>query len=339
MGIIRQRNKRLRRVVCQIYEFGLTASCYHSRSKLLPKVSILNEIYIKSIRISDLVVSYVSISDLYCDFLPVAAPFALALANNSFTGTDIEKETFFGFFPECRDILGRFAKDFCFANRAEAASLQMCIFYKMSQYMKNENLYKKPGAPKFLVDALVTATSLASCCYCPLDNDATIEIFSKTKLFCAALYEIAHNRRFGHWVDPDCHYFNVFYFNVSLFQRVRRSSTIPQILPKSILQQCKEAAPKPDAVSSRQLHSEAFKTISDFINTEMIQNNKVMLVSSVQDLYEAEYCSLGGREDDIAVYSIQALTRKLRTPLKIKYCYRITRSDKAISYTVLRCQK
>ncbi|KAG1702418.1 T-cell leukemia homeobox protein 3 [Nymphon striatum] len=71
---------------------------------------------------------------------------------------------------------------------------------------------------------------------------------------------------------------------------------------------CKEAAPKPDAVSSQQLHSETFKTISDFINTEMIQNNKVMLVSSAQDLYEAEYCSLGGREDDIAVYSIQALT-------------------------------
>ncbi|KAG1681964.1 Neprilysin-1 [Nymphon striatum] len=62
----------------------------------------------------------------------------------------------------------------------------------------------------------------------------------------------------------------------------------------------KKAAPKPDAVSNRQLYSEAFKTISDFINTEMIQNNKDMLVSSVQYLYEAEYCSLGGREDDIA---------------------------------------
>ncbi|KAG1670714.1 hypothetical protein GQR58_016708 [Nymphon striatum] len=95
-------------------------------------------------------------------------------------------------------------------------------------------------------------------------------------------YEMAHNRRFGPRVDPDCH-------------------------PKA-----EKAAPKPDAVSSRQLYSEAFKTISDFINTEMIQNNKDMLVSSVQDLYEAEYCSLGGREDDIAVYSIQALTRKLK---------------------------
>ncbi|KAG1650522.1 hypothetical protein GQR58_027928 [Nymphon striatum] len=80
----------------------------------------------------------------------------------------------------------------------------------------------------------------------------------------------------------------------------------------------KKAAQKPDAVSSRQLHSEAFKTISDFINTEMIQNNKVMLVSSVQDLYEAEYCSLGGREDDIAVYSIQALTRKLKDTFEDK---------------------
>ncbi|KAG1654102.1 hypothetical protein GQR58_025199 [Nymphon striatum] len=50
----------------------------------------------------------------------------------------------------------------------------------------------------------------------------------------------------------------------------------------------------------------------------MIQNNKVMLVSSVQDLYEAEYCSLGGREDDIAVYSIQALTRKLKDTFEDK---------------------
>ncbi|KAG1708487.1 putative F-box/LRR-repeat protein C02F5.7 [Nymphon striatum] len=80
-----------------------------------------------------------------------------------------------------------------------------------------------------------------------------------------------------------------------------RITSLRYLSAGAYFKQCKEAAPKPDAVSSRQLHSEAFKTISDFINTEMIQNNKVMLVSSVQDLYEAEYCSLGGREDDIAV--------------------------------------
>ncbi|KAG1670545.1 hypothetical protein GQR58_016805 [Nymphon striatum] len=140
-------------------------------------------------------------------------------------------------------------------------------------------------------------------------------------------YEMAHNRRFGPWVDPDYDlapgltqtvtpdespyhrpYFNVFDVVRQYHKSCRRA----------YFKQCKEAAPKPDAVSSRQLHSEAFKTISDFINTEMIQNNKVMLVSSVQDLYEAEYCSLGGREDDIAVYSIQALTRKLKDTFEDK---------------------
>ncbi|KAG1708486.1 putative F-box/LRR-repeat protein C02F5.7 [Nymphon striatum] len=97
-----------------------------------------------------------------------------------------------------------------------------------------------------------------------------------------------------------------------------RITSLRYLSAGAYFKQCKEAAPKPDAVSSRQLHSEAFKTISDFINTEMIQNNKVMLVSSVQDLYEAEYCSLGGREDDIAVYSIQALTRKLKDTFEDK---------------------
>ncbi|KAG1673326.1 hypothetical protein GQR58_015644 [Nymphon striatum] len=130
-------------------------------------------------------------------------------------------------------------------------------------------------------------------------------------------YEMAHNRRFGPWVDPDCHTRRVSipspYFNV--FDVVRQYH---KSCRRAYFKQCKEAAPKPDAVSSQQLHSETFKTISDFINTEMIQNNKVMLVSSAQDLYEAEYCSLGGREDDIAVYSIQALTRKLKDTFEDK---------------------
>jgi hypothetical protein len=43
----------------------------------------------------------------------------------------------------------------------------------------------------------------------------------------------------------------------------------------------------------------------------VIENNKAMLISSVHELYKAEYCSLGGIEDDIEVYSIQALSRKL----------------------------
>ncbi|KAG1660883.1 hypothetical protein GQR58_021828 [Nymphon striatum] len=128
---------------------------------------------------------------------------------------------------------------------------------------------------------------------------------------------MAHNRRFGPWVDPDCHTRRVSipspYFNV--FDVVRQYH---KSCRRAYFKQCKEAAPKPEAVSSRQLHSEAFKTINDFINTEVIQNNKVMLVLSVQDLYEADYCSLGGREDDIAVYSIQALTRKLKDTFEDK---------------------
>ena len=64
--------------------------------------------------------------------------------------------------------------------------------------------------------------------------------------------------------------------------------------------------------TNRQLHADTFSTIAAFIETEVIVNRQEMFVSSLFDLYKAEYLANGGTEENIDSCTTQALTRKIQ---------------------------
>ena len=69
---------------------------------------------------------------------------------------------------------------------------------------------------------------------------------------------------------------------------------------------------KPSETSNRKVHSETFNTTAELIQNEIISKRHATFVSSLYDLYKAEYLGNGGSEEDIASYTTQALTRKIK---------------------------
>jgi len=65
-------------------------------------------------------------------------------------------------------------------------------------------------------------------------------------------------------------------------------------------------------ISSRQLHSQTFRTLSDLVQKEVIDNRRAMLSTSVLELYKTEYLEAGGVADDIESYTVQALMKKIK---------------------------
>lgn len=60
-------------------------------------------------------------------------------------------------------------------------------------------------------------------------------------------------------------------------------------------------------------HKKAFWSFCIFIDTEVIQNGKVLLLSSLLELYKAEYSGNGGNPEEVVTYSSQNLSRKFQS--------------------------
>ncbi len=75
-----------------------------------------------------------------------------------------------------------------------------------------------------------------------------------------------------------------------------------------------------DESSSRQLHTSTFRTISAFIETEVICNRQSILLASPYDLYRVEYLNGGGTEEDIETYNSQNLSRKIKEAFGSQIC-------------------
>ena len=70
--------------------------------------------------------------------------------------------------------------------------------------------------------------------------------------------------------------------------------------------------PGPNTCTPHNFHKKAFRVLSTFIDEEVIQNNKALLVSSLLDKYKVEYASSGGDPQDLASYTSQNLIRKIQ---------------------------
>ena len=68
--------------------------------------------------------------------------------------------------------------------------------------------------------------------------------------------------------------------------------------------------------TNRQLHADTFNTVAAFIETWVIKNGQAMLVSSLFEVYKAEYIGNGGTEEDSDSYTPQSLTRKIQDRFK-----------------------
>ncbi|KAK4309970.1 hypothetical protein Pmani_018437 [Petrolisthes manimaculis] len=60
------------------------------------------------------------------------------------------------------------------------------------------------------------------------------------------------------------------------------------------------------------LHKIAFSSLSTFVQTEIIQNGKVLFMSSLLELYKAEYSGSGGDPKEVVTYNSQNLSRKFQ---------------------------
>ena len=72
---------------------------------------------------------------------------------------------------------------------------------------------------------------------------------------------------------------------------------------------CEKAANK--SQSTYFLHKNAFESLCEFIQNSVIFNMRPVLMSSLHEMYVAEYVGLGGDKDDITSYSRQDLQKKL----------------------------
>ena len=68
----------------------------------------------------------------------------------------------------------------------------------------------------------------------------------------------------------------------------------------------------PDGGSSHFHHKIAFASLVSYIQNEVIANEKSMLISDLLSNYKEEYISAGGDRGEIATYTPQSLTRKIR---------------------------
>lgn len=85
-------------------------------------------------------------------------------------------------------------------------------------------------------------------------------------------------------------------------------------------------------------------TLCTYIETEVIGNHRLQLVSALLEMHKAEYVRNGGDEVDIASYSARNLLRKVTNVCgqlinhnESKSLY--STSAKEISFIVLSCQK
>ena len=62
-----------------------------------------------------------------------------------------------------------------------------------------------------------------------------------------------------------------------------------------------------EQISNRKKHSEAFQTLTNFLETELVKKKKPMMATAIFSLYKEEFLALGGTHDDIGKYSIQSL--------------------------------
>ena len=67
-----------------------------------------------------------------------------------------------------------------------------------------------------------------------------------------------------------------------------------------------------EQTSNRKKHSEAFQTLLNFLDSELIKKKKPMLATSIFSLYKEEFLALGGTHDDISKYSVQSLMTKVK---------------------------
>ncbi|KAK3883498.1 hypothetical protein Pcinc_012197 [Petrolisthes cinctipes] len=64
--------------------------------------------------------------------------------------------------------------------------------------------------------------------------------------------------------------------------------------------------------TSHDLHKIAFSSLSTFVQMEIIQNGKVLFMSSLLELYKAEYSGSGGDPKEVVTYNSQNLSRKFQ---------------------------
>lgn len=64
--------------------------------------------------------------------------------------------------------------------------------------------------------------------------------------------------------------------------------------------------------SNRKKHNEAFQTLLNFLDGEIIKKKKPMLATVIFCLYKEEFLALGGTHDDINKYSVQSLMTKVK---------------------------
>lgn len=64
--------------------------------------------------------------------------------------------------------------------------------------------------------------------------------------------------------------------------------------------------------SNRKKHNEAFQTLLNFLDGELIKKKKPMLATAIFSLYKEEFLALGGTHDDINKYSVQSLMTKVK---------------------------
>lgn len=77
--------------------------------------------------------------------------------------------------------------------------------------------------------------------------------------------------------------------------------------------------------STRDVHKKAYQSLQGFIQQQVIQNKRSLLISSLLNRYREEYCSNGGDSGDVATYTPQNLSRKIQDTFGTKIC--ITLAD------------
>ena len=66
-----------------------------------------------------------------------------------------------------------------------------------------------------------------------------------------------------------------------------------------------------NSVPPRQPHEFAFDAICDFIEQDVVLQQKSVFMTKVLDLYQQKFEEAGGSSDDIKNYKVQALKRKI----------------------------
>lgn len=67
-----------------------------------------------------------------------------------------------------------------------------------------------------------------------------------------------------------------------------------------------------EATATRQNHSKAFEELSQFLKKEIVHNHKPFMVSTIFNLYRAQYLAVGGTVEQFEDYPVQALVNKVK---------------------------